>query len=112
LLGEVETPVLLEGRRLHEQDARKTLRESGPTRKAEVVTLEDAMLLSNANVHLALEKRKLIANFERRKLFIGLLPDQAIIGCRDFVDCKNGKWSITVESKNTQGLPSYAWRDH
>jgi CRISPR/Cas system-associated exonuclease Cas4 (RecB family) len=112
LLGEIETPVLVEGRRLHEQDARKALRKFGPTKKARVVSLEDAMLLSYANVVLALKKRKVIANSEKKKLFIGIILDHGILGFPDFVDCKNGKWPIIVESKSTQRLPSSPWPDH
>jgi CRISPR/Cas system-associated exonuclease Cas4 (RecB family) len=112
LLGEVETPVLLEGKRLHEQDAKKALRKFGPTKKAKVVTLEDAMLLSCANVMLALRKRKLIANSDKKKFFMSLVPDHGIHGFPDFVDCRSGKWPIIVESKNTKQLPSFPWPDH
>ena len=112
LLGEIETPVLLEGRRLHEKDAKKALRKFGPTKKAEVVTVEDAMLLSFTNVMLALKKRKLIANSDKKKLFISIIPNYRIHGSPDFIDCKNGERPIIVESKNTQRLPSSPWLDN
>lgn len=112
LLGEIETPILVEGRRLHEQDARKALRKFGPTKKARVVTLDDAMLLSYTNVLLALKKRKVIANSEKKKLFISIVPDYGIIGVPDFVDCKNGEQPIIVDTKNTNRIPSSPWSDH
>lgn len=112
MLGEIETPIILEGRELHEQDAKKALRKFGPTKKAKVVTVEDALFLSYANVTLALRRRKLIANSEKKKLFISLIPDHGIIGFPDFVDCKNGESPIIVDSKNTQRLPTSPWLDN
>lgn len=112
MLGEIETPILLEGRELHEQDAKKALRKFGPTKKAKVITVEDALLLSYANVALALRKRKLIANSEKKRLFVSLIPDHGIIGFPDFVDCKNGESPIIIESKNTQRLPTTPWLDN
>jgi CRISPR/Cas system-associated exonuclease Cas4 (RecB family) len=111
-MGEIETPILLEGRRLHEQAAKKALRKFGPTKKAKVVTLEDAMFLSYANVVLALKKRKVLANSEKKRLFISIIPDHGILGFPDCVNCENGKWPIIIESKNTQRLPSSPWPDH
>jgi hypothetical protein len=110
-LGEIETPVLLEGRLLHEKDAKKALRKFGPTKKAEVVTVEDVILLSYANVMFALKKRKVIANSEKKKLFVSVIPRHEIHGSPDFIDCK-GKQPIIVESKNTQRLPSSPWLDN
>jgi CRISPR/Cas system-associated exonuclease Cas4 (RecB family) len=112
LLGEIETPILLEGRRLHEQDAKKALRKFGATKKAKVVTLEDALLLSYTNVALALKKRKIIANSEKKKLFISIIPDHGILGFPDFVDCKDGKPPVIVEQKNCKRIPSSPWPDH
>lgn len=112
LLGEIETPILLEGRLLHEQDAKRALRKYGPTKKLRVATLDDAMLLSYANVLLALKKRKIIANSDKKKLFISLIPDYRIIGGPDFVDCKNGKQPIIVDTKNTNRIPSSPWSDN
>jgi CRISPR/Cas system-associated exonuclease Cas4 (RecB family) len=112
LLGEVETPILLEGRRLHERDAKKALRKFGPTRKAKVATLEDAMLLSYANVVHALKKRKVITNSEKKKLFISIIPEHGILGFPDFVDCRNGQWPVIVEEKNCKRIPTSPWPDH
>jgi CRISPR/Cas system-associated exonuclease Cas4 (RecB family) len=112
LLGEIETPILLQGRMLHEKDAKKALRKFGPTRKAKITALNDAMFLSYANVTVALKKRKVIANSENRKLFISVVPDYGIIGFPDFVDCTNGKQPIIVETKNTSRIPSSPWSDH
>jgi len=110
-LGEIETPVLLEGRLLHEKDAKKALRKFGPTKKAEVVTVEDAMLLSYANVMFALKKRKVIANSEKKKLFISVIPRLGIHGSPDFIDCKVNQ-PIIMEAKNTQRLTSSPWLDN
>lgn len=111
-LGEIETPILLEGRRLHEQDAKKALRKFGPTKKAKVVTLEDALLLSYTNVALALRKRRMIANSEKKKRFISIIPDHGILGFPDFVDCKDGKSPIIIEQKNCKRIPTSPWPDH
>jgi len=112
LLGEVETPILLEGKRLHEQDAQKALRKFGPTKKAKVNTLYDAMLVSHANVAMALKRRKILANSEKKKLCMCIIPEHGIVGIPDFVDCKNGKWPIIIETKNTKRLPSSPWMEH
>ena len=112
VLGQIETPVLMEGRLLHEQGAKKALRKFGPTKKAEIVTLEDAMLLSYANVMWALKKRKLIANSDKKKLFISIIPSHGIHGSPDFIDCENGEQPIIVDSKNTKRLPSSPWLDN
>jgi len=112
LLGEIETPILLEGRRLHEHDARKALSKFGPTKKAKVVTLDDAMFVSYANVFQALKERKVIANSEKKKLFISLIPDYGIIGFPDFVNCENGTQPFIEETKTTNRLPSSPWPDN
>jgi hypothetical protein len=44
--GDIETPLLLEGRRLHEEEAEKILAKLGPTRRIKVSTVLDALLLS------------------------------------------------------------------
>jgi hypothetical protein len=50
LQGDIETPILLEGRRLHEEEAEKLLAKLGPTRRIKVTTVFDAMLLSYSNI--------------------------------------------------------------
>jgi CRISPR/Cas system-associated exonuclease Cas4 (RecB family) len=109
LLGEIETPIKVEGSRLHERDAKKALRKFGPTKKAKVVTLEDAMLLSYANVTHGLKRGKVVVNGEKKVLFMSIIPSHGIFGVPDFIDCKNGKYPIITDTKNAERIPSYPW---
>ena len=70
------------------------------------------MLLSYANIRLALSKKKILANTKERLLCMTILPELGIFGKPDSVDCRNGKVPIIVETKTTQRFPGRPWPDN
>lgn len=112
LLGEVTTPILLEGRLFHETDAEKALTKVGPTRKIKVKTLSQAMAQTYHNIRIALSTKMILANSDDRVLFLAILPEFGILGKPDKLDCSDGTNPVIIETKTTGKLPTSPWHDH
>jgi CRISPR/Cas system-associated exonuclease Cas4 (RecB family) len=112
LQGEVTTPIILEGRLLHEADAQKALAKIGRTRKIKVKKLSEAMAQTYLNIKVALSRKMILANSEEQALFLTILPEFGIFGKPDKVDCSDGTNPIIIETKITSRLPTSAWHDH
>ena len=112
LQGDIDTPTLLEGRAIHEEEAEETIAKLGPLRRVEIKTVFDVMLLSYRNIRYALKRRKILANAEGKLLFATILPELAILGKPDRVDCSDGINPIIIETKTKDTLPTRVWPDH
>lgn len=112
LQGDIETPTLLEGREIHESDARNILAKLGKLRRVKAKTVLDMMLLSYGNIMWALKRKAVLANAEGRTLFVTILPELGILGKPDRVDCSNGVTPIIIETKTRDELPRRIWPDH
>jgi CRISPR/Cas system-associated exonuclease Cas4 (RecB family) len=110
--GDIETPLLLEGRRLHQEEADKILAKLGPTRRIKVTTVFDAMLLSYNNVQRALAAKKMLANSKEHVLAMTILPEYGILGVPDSIDCTDGKHPIIIETKTRDKIPTEPYQDH
>jgi CRISPR/Cas system-associated exonuclease Cas4 (RecB family) len=110
--GDLKTPLLVEGSRIHEEEAKKVLAELGPTRRVHVESVMDSMLLSWRNIKRALVEKKRLANSKEHVLFMTILPELGIIGVPDGLDCADGALPIIVEEKTTDRLPGRPWPDH
>lgn len=112
LQGDIRTPVLLEGQRIHEAEAKKVLAKIGPTKRIKISTVFDAMVHTYMNITSALRKRKVLANSEKRVLFLTVLPEYGIVGKPDAVDCRDEKSPVIIETKTTDRLPLSPWPDN
>lgn len=112
LQGDIETPLLLQGRRLHEEEAEKILAKLGPTRRIKVTTVFDAMLLSYSNIQSALKTKKTLANSKEQVLAMTILPEYGILGVPDSIDCTDGKHPIIVETKTRDKIPIEPYQNH
>jgi CRISPR/Cas system-associated exonuclease Cas4 (RecB family) len=110
--GDIETPILLEGRRIHEEEAEKILAKFGPTKQIKVTSVFDAMLLSYSNIRSALRVKKTLANSKEHVLAMTILPEYAILGVPDSIDCTDGKHPIIIETKTRDKIPTDPYQDH
>ena len=110
--GDIRTPVLLEGQRIHEAEAKRVLAEIGPTKRIRISTVFDAMVHAYRNITVALRKRKVLANSEKRVFFLTVLSEYGIVGRPDAVDCRDGKNPVIIETKTTDKMPLSPWPDN
>lgn len=88
--GKIRTPVMLEGSRLHEQDAQKIL--SGMRLKK--VRIPETLIELLATMHVVvkntMKKRSSLVNSDETRMYWAILPELGCIGLPDLVDCKSG----------------------
>jgi CRISPR/Cas system-associated exonuclease Cas4 (RecB family) len=111
-LGKIRTPVMLEGSKLHEEDAQKIL--SGMRlRKVKVPeTLIELLAAMHIVVKNAMKKRSSLVNSDETRMYWAVLPELGCIGFPDLVDCKSGT-PVVVERKKkiTARIPSEPWEN-
>ena len=109
-LGKIKTPIMLEGSRLHEEDARHIL--SGMRLKKLKVpeNLIELLAAMHIVVKNAMKRRTSLVNSEETKMFWAVLPELGCVGFPDLVDCKSGT-PVVVERKKkiTAQIPSEPW---
>ena len=111
LVGEIETPLIIQGRKLHEQEAIEVIEKIGPFKRVpEPETVFDVLAFIFIAISMALRERKIIANSEEHILCPLVLPF-GVVGVPDKVDCSNGE-PIIVETKYKSKLPGKPWPDH
>ncbi len=108
-LGEVQTPITIAGTELHEQETSKIVESLGPLESVKLKTLLDAMTLTLGNIKSALKKKRVLANSEKHRLAITVLPEAGIVGVPDIIDCRNGEQPVIIDIKTTDKLPNDPW---
>jgi len=111
-LGEIQTPIMIAGQELHEQQVSEIVKSLGPSKAVKLQTVLDAMVVSFRNIYSALNRRRIIANSKEHKYAFTVLPETGIFGEPDIIDCSNGKQPIIIDIKTTDKLPNEPWNDH
>ncbi len=112
-IGKIKTPVMLEGSKLHEQDAQKIL--SGM--RLEKMKVPETLLELLATMHIvvknAMKKRSSLVNSDETRMYWAILPELGCIGFPDLVDCRNGTPVVVERKKRILGnIPSEPWENH
>jgi CRISPR/Cas system-associated exonuclease Cas4 (RecB family) len=111
LLGEIKTPVMIEGSELHENEAQELLSHMRLRKVKAPKTLLDALLFCYAQIKNATINRSILVNADKSIMYRSILPELGCIGLPDLVDCSTGK-PVVVEKKFVRMIPSQVWPDH
>jgi CRISPR/Cas system-associated exonuclease Cas4 (RecB family) len=111
LLGEIKTPVMLEGSELHEGEAQELLSHMRLRKVRAPKTLLDALLFCYTQVNNAMIDRSLLVNADNSVMYHSILPELGCIGLPDLIDCSTGK-PVVIEKKFVGRIPPRIWPDH
>ena len=111
LLGEIKTPIMIEGSEFHEEEAQELLSHMRLKRVKAPKTLLDALIFQYAQVAHASEIRSSLVNSDNTRMYYSILPELGCIGVPDLIDCSTGK-PVVVEKKFVGRIPSRIWPDH
>jgi CRISPR/Cas system-associated exonuclease Cas4 (RecB family) len=111
LLGEIKTPIMIEGSELHEQQAQELLSQMRLKKVKAPKTVLDALVFDYAQVAHATAHHSSIANGEKSVMYISILPELGCIGLPDLIDCSTGS-PVVVEKKFVGRIPSQVWSDN
>ena len=111
LLGEIKTPIMIEGSKLHETEAQELLSHMRLRKVKAPKTLLDALVFCYAQVKNAMITHSLLVNADKSVMYRSILPELGCIGLPDLIDCSTGK-PIVVEKKFVRMIPSSIWPDH
>jgi CRISPR/Cas system-associated exonuclease Cas4 (RecB family) len=111
-IGRIKTPVMLEGSRLHEQDA-QTILSGMRLKKVKVPeTLLELLATMHTVVKKAMKKGSPLVNSDETKMYWAILPELGCIGFPDLVDCKSGAPVVVERKKKILGtIPSEPWEN-
>jgi CRISPR/Cas system-associated exonuclease Cas4 (RecB family) len=111
LLGEIETPIMIEGSKLHENEAQEALSHMRLKKVKAPKTVLDALVFDYAQVARATVSRSSIVNGEKSVMYISILPELGCIGLPDLIECSTGR-PVVVEKKFVSRIPSQIWPDN
>ena len=111
LLGEIKTPIMIEGSELHEQEAQELLSHMRLKKVKAPKTLLDAIMFDYAQVAHATANRSTLVNSDNSRMYLSILPELGCIGVPDLIDCSTGKPTV-IEKKFVGRIPSQMWPDH
>ena len=112
-IGKIKSPVMLEGSRLHEQDAQKILSGMRVKKVKVPETLIELLATMHVVVKNAIKKRTFLVNSDETKMYWAILPELGCIGFPDLVDCKNGTPVVVERKKRILGnIPIEPWENH
>lgn len=111
ILGEITTPIMIEGAELHEEEAQELISHMRLKKVRAPKTLLDALTFDYAQVRHAKANRYTLVNGEKSIMYYSILPELGCIGVPDLIDCTTGKPTV-VEKKFVGRIPSRAWPDH
>jgi len=111
ILGEIETPIMIEGAELHEEEAQELFSGMRVKKVKTPKTLLDALTFVYAQVRDAKANRQLLVNGEETIMYYSILPELGCIGVPDLIDCTTGTPTV-VEKKFVGRIPSGIWPDH
>lgn len=111
-IGRIKTPVMLEGSRLHEQDA-QTILSGMRLKKVKVPeTLLELLATMHTVVKKAMKNGSPLVNSDETKMYWAILPELGCIGFPDLVDCKRGAPVVVERKKKILGtIPSEPWEN-
>jgi CRISPR/Cas system-associated exonuclease Cas4 (RecB family) len=109
-LGKIRTPIMLEGSKLHEEDAQKILSGMRLKKVKAPETLIELLAAMYIQVKTAMKRRSSLVNSDETKMFWAVLPELGCIGFPDLIECKSGI-PVVVERKKkiTARIPSEPW---
>jgi CRISPR/Cas system-associated exonuclease Cas4 (RecB family) len=109
-LGKIRTSVMLEGSKLHEEDAQKILSGMRLKKVKAPETVIELLATMHNIVKNAMKKRSSLVNSDETKMYWAVLPELGCIGFPDLVDCKSGVPVIVERKKKiTARIPSEPW---
>jgi CRISPR/Cas system-associated exonuclease Cas4 (RecB family) len=111
LLGEIKTPIMIEGSELHEGEAQEILSHMRLKKVKAPKTLLDALVFDYAQLKHAAASRSCLVNAEESIMYYSILSELGCIGVPDLIDCTTGK-PVVVEKKFVGRIPARIWPDH
>ena len=111
ILGEIQTPIMIEGSELHEEQAQELLSQMHVKKVKAPRTILDALAFVHAQVTDANANRYSLVNGDETIMYYSILPELGCIGVPDLIDCTTGA-PIVVEKKFVGRIPSRIWPDH
>lgn len=111
ILGEIKTPIMIEGAELHEEEAHELLSHMRLKKVKAPKTLLDALAFNYAQVKQATASRHSLVNGEKTIMYFSILHELGCIGISDLIDCTSGTPTV-IEKKFVGRIPSRAWPDH
>jgi CRISPR/Cas system-associated exonuclease Cas4 (RecB family) len=111
LLGEIKTPIMIEGSELHEEQAQEILSHMRLRKVKAPRTLLDVLVFDYAQLKHAAASHSSVVNAKTSVMYYSVIPELGCIGVPDLILCTTGK-PVVVEKKFVGRIPARIWPDH